>query len=395
MNSQFPDSFWIYKNFNMVNELNIAGEFIYDGIDALNRMNTIDEIPLLFSFLYHVSVGIERIQKIILVLFGLNEQDDYQTFEKSLISHSHDDLNRRIKELCSSFSSTSRENAFLAVLSQFYITARYSRFNVGTEYDLERRLVSKYIQSNLASERIEHHFITGQIIINHDVKELFGRVIGSLSKKYYCAIREGCDKAGTFSYELQPNSKAERIFYSTEQKNSLYREKVNESIALKEFFVYLRNTSDSNAFIRFIESINPLEMDPGMTNEYISDFCNGIIPQALIDEIETLYEGISIKDRIQLISGLGEMNADFEWIDVNQCFLLLKDLREQKRDCKDFIKLILPIVERIKEDDTYYELVDGIPALCQQLLLHSIGEIDFLKHMECYYEKLDQFYKEV
>ena len=39
MNSQFPDSFWNYKNFNMVNELNIAGEFIYDGIDALNRMN--------------------------------------------------------------------------------------------------------------------------------------------------------------------------------------------------------------------------------------------------------------------------------------------------------------------------------------------------------------------
>ena len=88
-------------------------------------------------------------------------------------------------------------------------------------------------------------------------------------------------------------------------------------------------------------------------------------------------------------------NSGFEWIDVNQCFLLLKDLREQKRDCKDFIEMVLPIVERIKEDETYYELVDGIPELCQQLLLHSIGEIDFLKHMECYYEQLDQFYKEV
>lgn len=394
MNSQFPGSLWNYKNFNMVNELNIAGEFIYDGVDALNRMNTIDEIPLLFSFLYHVSVGIERIQKIILVLFELDEHDDYQAFEKSLISHSHIDLNRRIKEQCSFFTSTSRENAFLAVLSQFYLTARYSRFNVGTEHDLERRLVSEYIQNNLANERIERHFITGQIVINHDVKELFGRVIGSLAKKYYCAVRQGCDKAGTFSYELQPNSKAERVFYSTEQKNSLYREKVNESIALKEFFVYLRNTSDSNAFIRFIESINPLEMDPGMINEYISDFCNGTIPQALIDEIETLYEGIAIKDRIQLISGLGEMNADFEWIDVNQCFLLLKDLMERKCDCKAFIELILPIVERIKEDEVYYELVEGIPEHCQQLLAHSIGENDFLKHMECYYEQLDQFYKE-
>ena len=116
MDHQFPNSFWNYKNFNMVNELNIAGEFIYDGIDALNRMKMIDEIPLLFSFLYHVSVGIERMQKIILVLFELNEQDDYQAFEKSLISHSHVDLNRRITNQCSFYTSTPRENAFLAVL---------------------------------------------------------------------------------------------------------------------------------------------------------------------------------------------------------------------------------------------------------------------------------------
>ena len=42
MNSQFPNAIWNYKNFNMVNELNIAGEFIFDGIDAINRMNTLD-----------------------------------------------------------------------------------------------------------------------------------------------------------------------------------------------------------------------------------------------------------------------------------------------------------------------------------------------------------------
>jgi hypothetical protein len=377
----------------MVNELNIAGEFIYDGIDALNRMSTMDEIPLLFSFLYHVSVGIERIQKIILVLFELDEHDDYQAFEKSMISHSHIDLNRRIKEQCSFFTSTPRENAFLAVLSQFYITARYSRFNVGKEYDQERRLISEYIQNNLASERIERHFFTGQIIVNHDVKELFGRVIGSLAKKYYCAVREGCEKTSTFSYELQPNSKAERIFYSTEQKNSLYREKINESIAFKEFLVYFRNTSDSNPFIRFIESIEPLGIDPGMINEYISELSSGTIPQSLLDEVETLYDGISIKDRIELVSGLGEMNANFEWIDVNQCYLLLADLREHKCECKGFATSILPIIDRIKEDGVYYELVDNIPDFCRQLLENTISEEVFLKQMDSYYKQLDQFYK--
>ena len=392
MDSQFPNTFWNYKNFNMVNELNIAGEFIYDGIDALNRMETIDEIPLLFSFLYHVSVGIERIQKIILVLFELNEQDDYQAFEKSLISHSHVDLNRRIKNQCDFYTSTPRENAFLAVLSQFYISARYSRFNVGKEHDLERRLTSEYIQKNLSSERIERHFITKQIVINREVKELFGRVIGSLAKKYYFAVRKGCDKAGTFSYELQSGSKAERIFFSNEQKNSLYREKINESIAFKEFIVYLRNTSDCNSFIRFIESIEPLGIDPGMINEYIADFCNGTIPQSLIDELETLYERISVKDRIQLVSGLGEMNADFDWIDVNQCYLLLADLKEHKLDCKEFVKLILPVIERIIEDEIYYELVENIPEYCHRLIENTISELDFLKQMSSCYEQLDRFY---
>lgn len=29
---------WAYKNFNMGHELDISGEFIYDGIEALNEM---------------------------------------------------------------------------------------------------------------------------------------------------------------------------------------------------------------------------------------------------------------------------------------------------------------------------------------------------------------------
>jgi hypothetical protein len=55
---------WNYKNFNMVYELEISGEFIYDGIQALNTMDSSSNSAELFSFLYHISVGIERLQKI-------------------------------------------------------------------------------------------------------------------------------------------------------------------------------------------------------------------------------------------------------------------------------------------------------------------------------------------
>lgn len=83
------DNKWYYKNFNMVVELDIAGEFIYNGINELNRMEIItNDAPTFFS-LYNISVGLERLQKIVLVLWKLEDTSDEEKFEKSLITHSH------------------------------------------------------------------------------------------------------------------------------------------------------------------------------------------------------------------------------------------------------------------------------------------------------------------
>ena len=84
MDRLFPDKIWNYKNFNMVTELDIAGEFIYDGIHRLNQMRAVNEDAGLFSFLYHTAVGIERLQKIVIVLFEEVNQEEYEEFEKSL-----------------------------------------------------------------------------------------------------------------------------------------------------------------------------------------------------------------------------------------------------------------------------------------------------------------------
>ena len=44
------DKIWNYKNFNMGYELEVAGEFIYDGIQTLNQMNSISiGAPILFK----------------------------------------------------------------------------------------------------------------------------------------------------------------------------------------------------------------------------------------------------------------------------------------------------------------------------------------------------------
>ena len=138
------DKIWNYKNFNMVYELDVAGEFIYDGIQALNQMNSISIGAPIFSFLYHLSVGIERLQKIILVLFEDITLENYEEFEKSLITHSHGYLHERIsKKVNVDFNS--RENEFLTLLSTFYNHSRYNRFNFNASLNQEKELLEEYI----------------------------------------------------------------------------------------------------------------------------------------------------------------------------------------------------------------------------------------------------------
>lgn len=313
MNELFPDKLWNYKNFKMVEELQIAGEFIYDGISVLNQMNSIDQVSLLFSFLYHVSVGIERLQKIILVLFDNFDLESYKAFEESIITHSHVELNRRICKLTGTTTNT-RQNDFLQVLTVFYKSERYYRFNLESHFSEERESVADFIKKYLSSEKIQYHFITRQMQISGDVKELFGRIIGSLAKKYYGLVRKGCAKNNTFSYELLSGSKAERVFFSNYYKQSLQQQMVTEETVLKELLVFLRNTDKNDGLIKFIESIKPLDLDSALLNDYISDICKGIIPQPLIDEVEFQYEENAYSaDRLNQISVIGNPNILFDW----------------------------------------------------------------------------------
>ena len=52
------DEHWSYKNFNMVVELDIAGEFIYNGIHEIYRVSHFANDGSTFTALYDTSVGI-------------------------------------------------------------------------------------------------------------------------------------------------------------------------------------------------------------------------------------------------------------------------------------------------------------------------------------------------
>lgn len=384
MSNLFPDKLWNYKNFNMGTELDIAGDFIYDGIHTLNQMDVINQDSMLFSFLYHVSVGLERLQKIVLVLFEDFNLENYEEFEKSLITHSHAELSERIYKN-TQLKLNSRENEFLQLLSTFYKSARYHRFNLKSQYSKERRMIADFIVKHIPADKVQYHFLSNEILISENVKKLFGKVIGSISKKYYKLIRDGCTRNRTYTYELRNGSKAQKIFLSGHRNNSLQEQKITEMIVLKELLVYLRNTKDNNSFIRFMEDIPPLDLEVACLNENINELSKGVISQSLIDEVEHLYEENSYSvERMEMVDAIGNPNILFEYKDIYDCYNMLDNLVNGNYEAKDFVVNFPKQLELI-EDDEIYEILKDIPELCHIFLTENMSCETFINKVLPYY----------
>ena len=258
------DEHWSYKNFNMVVELDIAGEFIYNGIHEIYRVSHFANDGSTFTALYDTSVGIERLQKIVYVLWGMDDYVDEKEFEKSLITHSHTDLRDKIIQLVNAkgekLEFCSRENAFFNILDSFYNHARYMRFNIEGDWNAELKLLGKFAEDNDLIDQSMDLCQENYLIVSEKFKEIIGRTIGSIAHKYYRLIKEGSNRNITYTYELRSGSKAEKVFAGEYKKNSLMREQLDESVAFKELLVFFRKMQHKNAFIKFIDEIEPLDL---------------------------------------------------------------------------------------------------------------------------------------
>ena len=359
------DKIWNYKNFNMVNELDIAGEFIYDGIQTLNQMDVISDGAAIFSFLYHVAVGIERLQKILIVLFEDITFDNYEKFEKSIKIHRHNKLHERISNT-QKITFDSRECDFLDLLTTFYKESRYNRFNLNSPYCQEKEIMEKYITKYLDENDITRSIFSSEIIVGHEVRELFGCVIGKISTEYYKALRDVADKKCTYTYELRSDSKAQKVFLSGCAENSLQKMKITETIALKEFLVFLKNSKESTPFTRFLKTIPPLEMDIFLINEYIMEISKGTIPQALVDEVECLYEENGYEEkRIEQIRLIGNPRVMFEYGEIFECIEFAESFLSNKIDAVCFARKFPTMVRKIKDDD-FSEFTISIRGKCKK-----------------------------
>ena len=124
------------KNFALNKEVGIAGKFIYDGMRDLNCAINYKDTDNIFGFLYKISVGIERLQKIAYILLKNPTENKYQEIEKEIITHSHTGLQEKINKL-TTIKLNDHQKAFLNLLTSFYNSSRYDRYNYSTQLDDE------------------------------------------------------------------------------------------------------------------------------------------------------------------------------------------------------------------------------------------------------------------
>ncbi|MDD4957344.1 MAG: hypothetical protein PHQ61_06855 [Candidatus Omnitrophica bacterium] len=297
--SMTKEEFW--QNFSLGIELDIAGNFIYNGLKAFDEIKDFEAEGAIFDFLYNISCGVERLQKIAIILLEYNDDLEQELFEKGLITHSHLELLQRLEKI-KSLKLENIHNAFLQMTTNFYKTIRYDRYclnkiqNISKEKTALLDFLRKYLN-------IEEEIRTN----DKRYKKFIGKIIGRIVEALYQIIYSESRAKNLYTYEVRYNSKAFKIFMRKEYDFS------KEKLLWKELLIYFINNETDKGVIGLIKGIKPLKFDPGMNQEYITAFQNDQIKMEHFDELEACYEDKvdNVKERFTQLDVIGDPYVTF------------------------------------------------------------------------------------
>jgi len=302
--------FW--KNFKLGEEVDISGRFIYNGLRYFHEMESLYYEVEIFEVLYNLSVGLERLLKVAVVLIEHDDVKNQEEFEKTLITHSHLDLLKRVKAKYP-LTLAGPHNEFLQMLGVFYKTHRYGRY--GTKAMIatggEKTSFHSYIEKHLKIKIDDGSmlFVTAN---SPRIRRFLGNNVGKITSEIYEIISREASRLNIYTYELRPASKASKIFLRKEYDFT------NEDVLLKELLIYFVNSKDTSGHLGFIKTLEALEFDPALAADYIQ--CLGSDEKKLynMDELEYLYEDVDNPgERHNAISLIGDSSVDFDPSDEN------------------------------------------------------------------------------
>lgn len=298
----------LWKNFSIGREVQISGNYIYDGILVFEQMEHFNNEDEIFEFLYFISVGLERLMKANIILIEHSEKVNQDKLEKSLITHNHSDLLHRILAK-HSLKLGKVHNAFIQMLAKFYKTCRYDRFSLSDfrNYDKEKKILVDFL-NNYSEIEVVNEPSFGITANNLKFKKFIGKVIGKIVTQLYDILRTESSRIGLFTYEIRTFSKAFKIFI--EEDFTFHRERILQ----KEILVYLLQKKDDTGFKNHTEQYLPaLEFENGSENDYSKPLMDLSKCSEFLDELEARYDDLEdVKHRFEAIEVIGNSNINFE-----------------------------------------------------------------------------------
>ena len=293
------DSIQFWKNFNLGKELALSGSYIYNGLKSFDEMETFYYEEEIFEFLYAISVGIERLQKIAIILKENIMSSGQQDFEKSLITHNHLELMKRITKT-EKIDVSSLSYDFLQLLSKFYNSWRYDRYSLSDFYNYDKEKVAfiLFLEKHL-NVKIDNK---GVIFTSNErnYKKFIGRTIGKIVDFLYEIIKRESKRLNLYTYEIRTYTKAFKIFIRKEY------DFLAEDIFWKELLIYILNNVNNNEYLDLYKSMEPLEFDDGDLVGMIKSLKNDLLKQEYLDSLDYLFEEVeNKKERFEFLDLIG------------------------------------------------------------------------------------------
>ncbi|WP_051955713.1 hypothetical protein [Beijerinckia mobilis] len=299
-----PDEYW--KNFNLGTELDIAGRFLFNGLQAFHEMEHFAAEEDAFEFLYSVAVGVERLLKIAVILTEHDSAVDQDAFEKSLITHTHQELILRLRAK-HDLKIPARENEFIALLGRFYTSQRYGRYSLNSVFAPapERNELIKFLEKHLHI-KID---VSGWLTITPNERQhrkFIGKVVSKIVNPVHQIVEEEARRLNIYTYEVDYRSKASKIFLSKKFDFE------DEDILQAELITYFLSSEACGPNARLIrDRIKPLPFDPALEGEYLAALRSDRRKITVLDELESHYEDITnFKERRDLLEASTRENLD-------------------------------------------------------------------------------------
>lgn len=301
-----PNEFW--QNFQLGIEQEIACNFIYDGLKNLHDMETLSMDTEVFLVLYDLSVGFERLLKVAVAMLEFNENADVSVLEKSLITHNHLELLKRVRAK-TDMNLGAAHTDLLDLLARFYKMHRYDRFGLQSIYDIskEKKALHAFLRKHLQIDVTEDMFGLSNSL---RIKRFIGRTVKKITKQLYAIVQQEAINKNIYTYEISgSSSKAAKILWGDGQ--ILFE---NEEVAMVEILLFLMKTKDS-ALMDFIRGVEPLELDPALSSEYLQFLLKKRTnyTSMIMEEIEGRYEDLnSPGERRRMIDAIKDPHISFE-----------------------------------------------------------------------------------